>query len=255
MSRDTVVDSLWASHQAGNYYPEQWRNKLSVETAYAAQLAILQQHLGAGATHVGWKVGLTADIVRAIYDATDPVFGYLLEDGGFRSGHSFQFDDLYPPLMETEILIILKQDIDAASATRDTVRAAIGTIAPAFEVPERRDGGLDVDFSLGLVDNVSQRAYVWGEEIQFSDDFEFGDVQLELEKNGKLEASVRGADVMDHQLDTLVWLAGALHQYETPLSAGQRIISGSFTKPAPVEKGDSYSARFSGVGDVSMSFK
>lgn len=254
MSNETTIDSLWASHQTGDFYPRQWRNKLSVETAYAAQLAILEHRVSAGASHVGWKVGLTADAVRAIYDATDPVFGYLLEDGGFRSGHSFQFDELYPPLMETEILITLKSPIDAAGANREAARAAIGTIAPAFEIPERRDGGLDLDFALGLVDNVSQRAYVWGEEVEISDGFEFADVELELEKNGKIETQVRGADVMDHQLDTLVWLAGALHQHGARLLAGQKIISGSFTKPAPVEKGDSYSARFSGVGEVGMSF-
>lgn len=254
MSNQTTIDSLWASHQSGDYYPEQWRSKLSIETAYAAQLEILKRRVSAGATHAGWKVGLTADVVRAIYDAKDPVFGYLLEEGGFRSGHSFRFDDLYPPLMETEILITLKESIDGASADRNTARAAIGTIAPAFEVPERRDGGLDLDFALGLADNVSQRAYVWGQEVEISDDFEFADVELELEKNGKIEASVKGGDVMDHQLDTLVWLAGALHQHGATLAAGQRVISGSFTKPAPVEKGDSYSARFSGVGEVSMSF-
>ena len=121
MSNETTIDSLWSSHQTGDYYPSQWRNKLSVETAYAAQLEILQRRVRAGASHVGWKVGLTADAVRAIYDATDPVFGYLLEEGGFRSGHSFNFDDLYPPLMETEILITLKKPIEAANANRETV--------------------------------------------------------------------------------------------------------------------------------------
>jgi len=255
MTVDTAtIASLWESHQAGDFYPPQWQGKLSIDIAYQTQLGILEKKIAAGAQHTGWKVGLTADIVRNIYDASDPVFGYLLQEGSCHSGHNFSFSELYPPLMETEILITLKDDLDGSSANRSSAMAAIESIAPAFEVPERRGGGLEVDFALGLVDNVSQRAYVWDQPQTIASDFDFGQIELELEKNGKVETRVRGADVMDHQLDTLVWLAKALNRYGVTLSAGQRVMSGSFTKPAPVEQGDHYLARFSGVGEVSMSF-
>jgi len=254
MSLDTTIASLWEFHQAGDFYPPQWLSKLSVDTAYQTQLGILEKKIAAGAEHTGWKVGLTADVVRNIYDASDPVFGYLLEEGSCNSGHHFNFSELYPPLMETEILITLKDDLDGSTTNRSSAMAAIESVAPAFEVPERRGGGLDVDFALGLVDNVSQRAYVCGPPTTIPSDFDFGQIELELEKNGNVETRVRGADVMDHQLDTLVWLAKTLNQYGVRLSAGQRIMSGSFTKPATVEQGDHYLARFSGVGEVSMSF-
>lgn len=255
MNIENTIDALWSSHQAGIHYPEEWMKQLSVDDAYRVQLGILSKKSAAGALHSGWKVGLTADVVREVYSASDPVFGYLLEEGSFRSGHTFRFADLHPPLMETEILITLKDAVSGRNPSRRDALNAIGTIAPAFEVPERRGGGLELDFSLGIVDNVSQRAYVWGEEIELPDDFEFGDINLELMKNGQRSTSVRGCDVMDHQLDTLVWLAKVLSRHGVELSAGQRIMSGSFTKPAPVENGDQYTARFSGVGEVSMSFE
>jgi len=255
MNTESTTDVLWSSHQSGSYYPTEWQGKLSIDTAYRTQLAILEKKISANAKHSGWKVGLTADVVRDIYDATDPVFGYLLEEGSFRSGHEFAFADLHPPLMETEILITLKEDLAGPGVDRALAHAAIATIAPAFEVPERRGGGLEVDFALGLVDNVSQRAWVWGEELPLEHDFDFGQIEMELEKNGAIETRVLGAEVMDHQLDTLVWLSKALNGYGVTLRAGQRIMSGSFTKPAPVQQGDRYTARFSGVGTVSMSFK
>lgn len=255
MNAQSTTEALWTCHNAGDYYPTRWQGKLSIEAAYQTQLAILEKKISDGASHSGWKVGLTADVVRDIYDATDPVFGYLLEEGSFRSGHEFAFKDLHPPLMETEILITLKKNLAGPTVDRATALAAIASIAPAFEVPERRGGGLEVDFALGLVDNVSQRAWVWGEELTIENDFDFGQIEMELEKNGEIETRVRGADVMDHQLDTLIWLAKTLNQYGVTLQAGQRIMSGSFTKPAPVKQGDRYTARFSDVGDVSMSFK
>jgi 2-keto-4-pentenoate hydratase len=249
-----TTEALWAAHQAGDYYPQQWRNTLSVDAAYRIQLGLLEKKQASGAKHIGYKVGLTADVVRNMYDAKEPVFGYLLEEAGFRSGHVFTFADMYPPVMETEILVTLAEDLQGPTATQHSARDAIGTIAPAFEVPERRDGGLDVDFALGLVDNVAQRAYVWGEEQELSANFQFGDIRLELERNGSIDASVLGSEVMDHQLDTLAWLANALHAYGRKLHPGQRILTGSFTKPAPVNQGDHYVARFSGIGEVSMQF-
>ncbi len=254
MRVDEIASELWKAHQDGEYYPATWRNRLTVDEAYQVQARLLHNRVAAGAVHIGWKVGLTADVVRGLYDAKEPVFGYLLEEGGFRSGHTFTYADLYPPLMETEILITLKDDLHGPGIERTAAKAAIGTIAPAFEVPERRAGGLEVDFALGLVDNVSQRAYVWGDELPITPDFEFADVELELRKNDGIEARARGGDVMDHQLDTLSWLANTLPRYGMNLRSGQRVISGSFTKPAPVEKGDRYTACFSGVGEVSMSF-
>lgn len=254
MDIHTTTQALWDAHQQGEYYPQRWRGKLSVEDAYRIQLGLLDKRIALGAEHAGYKVGLTADVVRNMYDATEPVFGYLLVEAGYRSGHRFTFDDMYPPIMETEVLVTLAANLEGPDVDRERARAAIGTIAPAFEVPERRNGGLDVDFALGLVDNVAQRAYVWGEERTLTDDFEFGDIRLELERNGIVEASALGRDVMDHQLDTLAWLANTLHGFGRQLHSGQRLLTGSFTKPAPVAKGDRYIARFDGLGEVSMQF-
>jgi 2-oxo-hept-3-ene-1,7-dioate hydratase len=111
-----------------------------------------------------------------------------------------------------------------------------------------------IDMPLAITDNVAQRAFVHGESIAFAPDMDFGAIQAKVIVNGEVRESVLGGDVMDNQLQTVAWLANALHRHGRQLQAGQRIMSGSFTKPLPVNADDTIETRFSGVGAVTASF-
>jgi 2-keto-4-pentenoate hydratase len=52
----------------------------------------------------------------------------------------------------------------------------------------------------------------------------------------------------------VTWLANALADYGTELSAGPFVMSGSFTSAAFVHRGDVAAATISGRGTVSLSF-
>jgi 2-keto-4-pentenoate hydratase len=69
-----------------------------------------------------------------------------------------------------------------------------------------------------------------------------------------VKATPLGREAIDNQLRTVAWLANALHRYGRRLQAGQRIMTGSFTKPLPVSPGDSFETEFSGIGAVRVSF-
>ena len=254
MNLDDTIQSLWDCHDSGNYFPEEWKGKLSVDDAYRVQLGILAKKVERGARHAGWKVGLTANAIRGLYGASEPVFGYLLESGLRPSGHRFTADEIAVPFVESEVLVTMGADLPGPHATPEAAREAIATIAPAYEVPARRGGGLDVDFPLGIADNVSQEAYVAGEAIPLPAGLDFGEIRVEVEIDGEVTATAIGREVMDNQLDTLAWLANALTQYGARLQAGQRVLTGSFTKPEPGQPGKAYESRFSGLGAVRMSF-
>jgi 2-oxo-hept-3-ene-1,7-dioate hydratase len=70
-----------------------------------------------------------------------------------------------------------------------------------------------------------------------------------------VKATPLGREAIDNQLQTLAWLANALHRFGRRLEAGQRIMTGSFTKPMPVARGDTYETSFSGIGTVRASFQ
>lgn len=111
-----------------------------------------------------------------------------------------------------------------------------------------------VDLPLAITDNVAQNAFVHGEPMTLLPDFDFGAIQAEVRINGETVETALGGDVMDNQVQTVAWLANALHRHGRRLQAGQRIMSGSFTKPVPVKAGDTVETQFSGVGTVTASF-
>lgn len=254
MSTEQTVQALWESQQRGEVFPQAWRGKLDLHEAYRVQLGILGRRQAAGERQVGWKVGLTAKSIRDMYNASERVFGYLLESGRIASGHRFRFNDLRTPMVENELLITLSQDILGPNATADDARRATATIAPAFEIIEMRGADMKADLPLALTDNVAQRAFVHSAAIAFSPDLDFGSVRAEVRINGETAISVLGREAIDNQLETLAWLANALHKHGRKLQAGQCIMSGSFTKPLPVKAGDRFETSFSAVGSVAVSF-
>ena len=255
MNTEKVVEALRESYRNGDYCPESWIGKLDLDAAYRAQLGLLGFKLEAGDRQAGWKVGLTADAMREMFGSSEPAFGYLLERGSMLSSGTLRLADMATPMVENEILITLARDLPGPGVTPDAARQAIQTIAPALEIVEMRGADMRVDMPLAIADNLSQYAFVHGQPITPAPDFDFADVRAEVRVNGQLRETVRGGDAMDNQLHTVAWLANKLHRYDRTLLAGQKIMTGSFTKPIAVNAGDLIETRFGEVGVVSVRFE
>lgn len=254
MTDEQIVQALWTCHQQGDFFPDAWKGKLDLEQAYRVQMGLLDMKLAHGEQQAGWKVGLTADAMREMFGGKEPVFGHLLESGSIPSGHTFAVSGLRDAMVENEILITMGQDVSGPDATLADARQAMASIAPAFEIVEMRGADMRVDLPLAITDNVAQHAFVHGEPIELLPDFDFGAIRAEVRVNGEVLETALGGDVMDNQVQTVAWLANTLHRYGRRLQAGQRIMSGSFTKPAPVKAGDTVETQFIGVGTVAASF-
>lgn len=254
MSTEQTIAALWQCQQNGDVFPEAWRGKLDLNEAYRVQLGILDRKVAAGARQAGWKVGLTATVMREMFSAKEPVFGYLLESGRIPSGYRFRIAELRTPMVENELLITLGQDLSGPNATAEDAKRAIATIAPALEIVEMRGADMKVDLPLAMTDNVAQRAFVHGKPITFSPGLDFGAIQAQVRINGETKFTLLGRDVIDNQLQTLAWLANTLHRLGRRLQAGQCVMTGSFTKPLPTGVGDAFATEFGGIGTVEASF-
>ena len=254
MSTQETVQALWRLHERGDFFPSAWRGKLDLDEAYRVQLGLLDAKLARGERQAGWKVGLTADAMREMFGGKEPVFGHLLESSSIASGHRFRFGELRTPLVENELLITMGVDLAGPGATADDARCAIATIAPALEIVEMRGADMRMDMPLAITDNVAQRAFVHGAAVAVSGTLAFGDIRAVVKVNGEVKLTALGREVIDNQLQTLAWLANALHRFGRRLQAGQRVMTGSFTKPVPVSAGDTIETEFSKVGSVTASF-
>lgn len=254
MSTEQVIEALWQLQQHGDVFPQAWRGKLDLDAAYRVQLGLLDRKLARGERQAGWKVGLTAAAMREMFGGKEPVFGYLLESGRIASGHRFRFAELRTPMVESELLITLARDLQGPSATADDARRAVATVAPALEIVEMRGADMRADLPLALTDNVAQRAFVHAPAVAFSAALDVGAIRAEVRINGQSKVTALGREAIDNQLQTLAWLANALHRHGRGLRAGQCVMTGSFTKPLPVSAGDAFETEFSGLGSVAASF-
>jgi 2-oxo-3-hexenedioate decarboxylase/2-keto-4-pentenoate hydratase len=63
-----------------------------------------------------------------------------------------------------------------------------------------------------------------------------------------------GSAVLGDPAAAVAWLANALAQFGTDISAGELVMSGSLTTAAFVQPGDAAAATISGLGTVSVAF-
>ena len=248
-----AVESFWEERARGIYFPPAWRGKLSVDEAYKVQLGLIAKRISAGARQVGWKVGLTSQAIQEQFRVHEPVFGCLLGEGVKQSGHVFSHATLIKPGFENEVCIRLGRDLAGPKISLVDARQAAEVCYPAFEITETR-GDFTADLPLALADNAQQKAIVLGAPHRFTQELDLASLGVRVEINGQEMATGKGDAVLGNPLNSIVWLAQKLSALGRRLKAGELIMTGSFTRQFPVDKGDKIRADFGRLGPVEASF-
>ena len=254
MNINEAVETLWQTIQSGQYPPPGLEKALTFADAYKIQLAILERHMTAGEQLAGWKVGLSSDTTRQMFGLDAPISAYLLTSRRFQSGGSFNCADFRKPIIESELCIMMGQRLRGPGVTREQALAAVAGAAPALELVDMRLN-IGVDLPLGVADGVAQWGFVTGPEVTpYPAALDLGAMTAETKRNGEVVASVQGKEAIDDQIQTIAWLANHLAQFDLALEVGQCVMTGSMTKPTPIEKGDTWETTFSSFGTVSATF-
>jgi len=248
---DQAIEAFWRSASRGVYYPPDWFGKLSIDEAFRIQLGLLDKKLNRGERLSGWKVGLTAKAIQEQFDVHEPLCGYLLHSGMISSGGQLTAAELINPGFENEICMRLKAPLRGPGVDVKAARACVGELFPAIELVENR-GDFSAQLAVSVADNIQQCGFILGEPIDLMPDFDLNSIRVRIRMNGK-EIAVGTADsVLGNPLNSLVWLANKLDEYDRGLDAGQYVMSGSLTRQFPLILGDSVLAEFEGLGAVSL---
>lgn len=255
MNLEAAINSIWESTQQGVYYPAQWKGKFDLEQGYRVQLGLLERYCKEGENHAGWKVGLTAKAIQEQIGFHEPVFGFLLQGANLESGAVIATQDIAAPSFETELCLVLGEALKGPGVTTAAARAAIAAVQPAFEIVERR-GDFTADIPLALADNVQQKYFVTGEAVPAGEDpAALKSSRVEIFINGEQVDNCPGTNVMGDPAASVAWLANRLSEFGRTLEAGDRIMSGSFTRQFPVARGDVAEAVFQPFGKVTVEFQ
>jgi 2-keto-4-pentenoate hydratase len=243
----TAVEDFWTARARGEFFPQAYVDRLTLDEAYRIQLALIDRRAAAGERQIGWKVGLTAKPIQEQFGFHEPVFACILETRP--TGHVFGATELINPGFETELCMRLGRGLEG-SVSLDVVRAAVDVIHPSFEIIETR--GDMKHIALAMADNGQQRSVVIGAPVQLAPTMELDRVEARVRLNGSEVASGLGSAVLGNPLHSIQWLAEKLGQYGRRLRPGDIVMTGSFVRQFPLQAGDIAVAEFSGIGRVEV---
>ena len=208
---------------------------MQLDEAYQQQLGHWRATLHSGAGRIGWKIGLNVPAVQDKLGIDRSVIGHLTTATLLGADGAHSLAGAQKPMAEPEIAIQVGPD------------GTIAGLAPAIEVADI-DRSLD-DVGQIVAANVFHRAVAIGPSVQLSS---AEGIEALLTLNGE---QVGSADAHAIDLGAIITLVDdTLRAAGESLEAGDRIIAGSLTQPAPVEPGDTATVDLGPIGRLEVSF-
>jgi 2-keto-4-pentenoate hydratase len=227
---------------------------LSLDDAHRICERNIEKRIKAGEKMAGFKIGFTNLAVREKMGLPDSTYGYLMDSMLLKSGVEVAMSGLIAPKIECEICFKLKQGLKGKGLSAEQVIAATEAVCASFEICDARIKDWKCPYNDFFADNgFSARVVLSGKWVPVAG-FDFLNEKVVLTQGGKELAQGTGALAMGHPAKAVAWLAGSLADRGKGLEAGQIVMTGTLTPILPIEKGTTYVAKFSTLGEVTASF-
>jgi len=252
-----VADLLHAANMSGQPC-EPVRTRLpdgDLDAAYAVQRVNTERALAAGRRPVGRKIGLTSKAVQRQLGVDQPDFGMLFADMCVSDGEEIAWSRLMQPKAEAEIALVLERDLSQEQPTLADLIAAIAYALPAIEVVGSRIANWQIGIVDTIADNASSGVFVLGGTPRTLSEFDLRLCGMVMQRRGEPVSLGAGAACLGNPLHAAVWLARKMAQLQTPLRAGDVILTGALGPMVTVAPGDVLEAQVSGLGSVRAVFE
>lgn len=207
---------------------------------------------------IGYKAGLTNPAVQKRFNYDKPVWGVLYEDMLLNTGAVVDPGFGARPLYEADLLVRVRSEAVNQAKTPAEVLAAIDQVIPFVELPDLAVQAPPQLNGPGVAAiNVGARLGVRGVPLAVPSEGAGRDalltalhdmtVRVTDGKNGTELAVGKGADILDHPLNAVVWLAGALREEGLAMKPGDLISLGSFTPLTPPTPGQTVLVTYQGL--------
>lgn len=236
-------------------YPE-----ITIEDAYAVQREWVRLKIAEGRTLKGHKIGLTSKAMQASSQISEPDYGTLLDDMFFHDGSDIPTDRFIVPRIEVELAFVLAKPLRGPNCTLFDVYNATDYVIPALELIDARCHNIDPETQRPrkvfdtISDNAANAGVILGGRPIKPDELDLRWISALMYRNGVIEETGVAAGVLNHPANGVAWLANKLAPYDVQLEAGQIILGGSFTRPVPARKGDTFHVDYGNMGSISCRF-
>lgn len=202
---------------------------------------------------VGYKAGLTSKAAQERLGVTSPVRGVLFEKMLLQDGAEVPANFGARPVYEADLLVVVKDaSIQQAKTHLDALRA-LSLVVPFIELPDLMVAeGEKLSAPLIVSLNVGARLGVVGKGIPVQATTEFAAALAAMrvvvsDQNNAVIANARGAAILDHPLNAVLWLAQDLERSGVKLKPGDVLSLGSFAAPMTPRPGLTVKVRYEGL--------
>lgn len=156
--------------------------------------------------------------------------------------------------IESEIAFSLGRDLPPRTAayTHAEIKAAIAGCHPSYEIVDfswpSRDGLIGVDF---VADNGGCGGMVTGPSPANWQNIDLLREAIVYEVDGKVVAQGMVKKTLDQLIEHIVWFANHMSSLGITLTKGQFITTGTWTGMPPLRAGQTGTARYSTLGEIS----
>ena len=237
---------------------------MTIEDGYRINRAWMALKYAEGRTVIGHKIGLTSRAMQQSSQIDEPDYGTLLDDMLFTCTPDkvldIPFTKFIAPRVEVELAFILKKELRGPNVTLEDVLDATEYVTPAIEIIDSRIEQYDRHTQVmrkvfdTISDNAANGGIVLGANKVDAKTTNLPWCCAILRQNGVVEETGLAAGVQGHPVIGIAWLANKLAPWGEHLSAGEVVLAGSFTKPAPAKPGDVFEADYGPLGCLKFKF-
>ncbi|NNF22995.1 MAG: 2-oxo-hepta-3-ene-1,7-dioic acid hydratase [Saprospiraceae bacterium] len=234
---------------------------MTIDDAYAIQSAWMDIKKSEGRTVAGYKIGLTSRVMQKAMNIEEPDYGTLLDDMVFEEGSEIEADAFLDPRIEVELAFFLNKPLFGENLTISEVLDATDYISPALELIAARTFRVDPETAYKrnvkdtISDNAANAGIILGEAKVDPASLDLRWIGAMMFRNDIIEESGVSGAVLNHPANGIAWLAKRYARHGISLEPGQIILAGSFTRPVPVRKDDTFKVEYGALGTISCYFK
>jgi len=208
------------------------------------------------------KVGCTTPVTQKMLSVAEPIGGRLVAEQVYSSGASIPMSTFnHQPLIECEFAFRVAATLEADGVAVDMarLRTVVDAVAPAIELVDNRfDKQLGVDGPSIVADNSMATAVVLGRPRLLGTEIDgdsLASTTVRLctdDDDSESIANGIGAEVLGDPWVSLLWAIDHEKRLGGAIDAGTWVITGSCAGAPPVPLDQRLTARFPGLGEVSV---
>lgn len=230
---------------------DEW-SALDEATAYRVQRALIDARLAGGERLVGFKLGLTSRPKQERMGVDAPITGWLTDAHRLDAAEPVVISDYIHPRIEPEIVLVLRDELVGPGCTREDVIAATAEVRAGFEIIDSRYR----DFSFALpdvvADNASAAGFHVGDTAVAPAEVDLVNERLELLVDGEIVDAATGAAIQGDPWGAVAEAVNAVTARGQAVPARALVLAGALTDAVFLRPGSTYTARFSTLGELSV---